>query len=75
MSSSKADLLCSPNHDDKFVIFGQELNLYKVGCKPCSHTTFASRSPLASKFNRERFRFVQRPGKALLAKYGPIMDC
>ena len=33
MSSSKADLLCSPNHDDKFVIFGQELNLYKVGKK------------------------------------------
>ena len=33
MSSSKADLLCSPNHDDKFVTFGQELNLYKVGKK------------------------------------------
>ena len=33
MSSSKADLLCSPNHEDKFVIFGQELNLYKVSIK------------------------------------------
>ncbi len=40
MSGSKADILCSPHHGDRFVVFGQELNLYKVSATSAAEHIF-----------------------------------